>query len=105
MKKFDFDESNFNLLSQDIDKEIIEKYDYKLQDERDKKSLRHRGLKPDSIKTIMGVVEFKRTLYEYNENGQNKFVYLLDEHLQLSEYGKISKTKYPKSSRTFIYWF
>lgn len=48
-------------------KEIIEKYDYKLEDERDKKILRHRGLKPDSIKTIMGVVEFKRTLYEYNE--------------------------------------
>lgn len=28
MKKFDFDESNFNLLSQDIDKEIIEKYQF-----------------------------------------------------------------------------
>ena len=72
-------------------KEIIEKYDHKLQDERDKKLLRHRGLKPDSIKTVMGVVEFKRTIYEYNDDGQDKFVFLLDEHLQLSEYGKISK--------------
>ena len=39
----------------------------------------------------MGVVDFKRTIYEYNDNGENKFLFLLDEHLQLSEYGKISK--------------
>lgn len=72
-------------------KEIIEKYDEKLQNERDKKSFRHRGLKPDSIKTVMGVVDYKRTIYEYEENNQKKFVYLLDEKLKLSEFGKISE--------------
>lgn len=72
-------------------KEIIEKYDEKLQNERDKKSYRHRGLKTDSIKTVMGVVDYKRTIYEYEENNQKKFVYLLDEKLKLSEFGKISE--------------
>lgn len=72
-------------------KEIIEKYDEKLQEERDKKNFRHRGLKTDSIKTVMGVVEYKRTIYEYKEDNQKKFVYLLDEKLKLSEFGKISE--------------
>lgn len=72
-------------------KEIIEKYDEKLQSERDKKVFRHRGLKTDSIKTVMGVVEYKKTIYEYEENKQKKFIYLLDENLKLSEFGKISE--------------
>lgn len=72
-------------------KEIIERYDVKLQNERDKKNFRHRGLKTDSIKTVMGVLEYKRTIYEYKENEQKKFVYLLDEKLKLSEFGKISE--------------
>ena len=71
--------------------EIIEKYDERLQDERDKKIFRHRGLKSDSIKTVMGVVEYKRTIYEYEEDKKKKFVYLLDEQLNLSEFGKISR--------------
>ena len=61
-------EINFNKLEQkifkfvcelgcNILKNIIERYDEKLQNERDKKAFRHRGLKPDSIKTVMGVVE------------------------------------------------
>ena len=72
-------------------KEIIERYDEKLQEERDKKMFRHRGLKTDSIKTVLGVVEYKRTIYEYEENKQKRFVYLLDENLKLSEFGKISE--------------
>ena len=95
-------EINFNELEQKIYKfvcelgcnlirEIIEKYDEKLRKERDKKTFRHRGLKPDSIKTVMGVVEFRRTIYECNKDNEKKFVYLLDEKLQLSEFGKISE--------------
>ncbi len=95
-------EINFNELEQKIYKfvcelgcnllkEIIEKYDEKLQNERDKKAFRHRGLKTDSIKTIMGVVEYKRTIYEYIEDNQKTYRYLLDEKLKLSEFGKISE--------------
>lgn len=72
-------------------KEVIEKYDEKLKEERNKKKFRHRGLKSDSIKTVMGVVEFKKTIYEYKEDEQNKFIFLLDENLKLSEFGKISE--------------
>ncbi|HCC03760.1 MAG TPA: hypothetical protein DEP51_02740 [Clostridiales bacterium] len=95
-------EINFNKLEQkifkfvcelgcNILKNIIERYDEKLQNERDKKAFRHRGLKPDSIKTVMGVVEYKRAIYEYVEGENKKFVYLLDENLNLSEFGKISE--------------
>lgn len=95
-------EINFNELEQKIYKfvcelgcnllkEIIEKYDEKLQNERDKKTFRHRGLKTDSIKTIMGVVEYKRTIYEHIEDNQKTYRYLLDEKLKLSEFGKISE--------------
>ena len=38
----------------------------------------------------MGVVEFKRTIYEYVDGENKKFIYLLDENLNLSEFGKIS---------------
>ena len=95
-------EINFNKLEQkifkfvcelgcNILKNIIERYDEKLQNERDKKAFRHRGLKTDSIKTVMGVVEYKRAIYEYVEGENKKFVYLLDENLNLSEFGKISE--------------
>lgn len=39
----------------------------------------------------MDVVEYKKAIYEYKKNDQKKFVYLLDEKLNLSEFGKISK--------------
>ena len=38
----------------------------------------------------MGVVEYKRAIYEYVEGENKKFIYLLDENLNLSEFGKIS---------------
>ena len=71
-------------------KEIIEKYDEKLRDARDKKKFRNRGLRGDTVKTVMGEIEYKRTIYEYNENEETKFTYLLDEKLKLYEFGKIS---------------
>lgn len=48
------------LLGCNLIKEIIEKYDVKLQEERDKSTFRHRGLKTDSIKTVMGVVNIRK---------------------------------------------
>ena len=72
-------------------KEIIEKYDKKLQDEREKNIYRHRGLKSDSIKTVMGVVDYKKTIYEYEEDKQKKYIFLLDKNLKLSDFGKISE--------------
>jgi hypothetical protein len=39
----------------------------------------------------MGVVEYKRTIYEHIEDNQKTYRYLLDEKLKLSEFGKISE--------------
>ena len=92
---------NFNVLEKKIYKyvcelgcsilkEIIETYDKNLQETRDKKKFRHRGLKQDSIKTVMGVVDYKKAIYEFEEDNQKKFVFLLDNSLNLTEFGKIS---------------
>lgn len=69
-------------------KEIIEKYDETLKRDRDKKVFRNKGYKADSIKTVMGIVEYKRTIYLSKE--ENKCVYLLDEALNLGKFGKMS---------------
>lgn len=75
-----------------IIKLLLEKYDRKLMNSRDKKKYRHKGLRGDTIKTVMGEVQYKRTMYEINEDGIKKTVYLLDEQLGLKnkDYGKVS---------------
>lgn len=59
--------------------------------ERDKKKYRHKGLRKNTIKTIMGEVEYKRTIYEIEEDGVKKTVYLLDEKLHINVNGKVSE--------------
>ena len=39
---------------------------------RDKKKYRHKGLRVDTIKTVMGEVQYKRTMYEIKEDGIKK---------------------------------
>ena len=75
-----------------IIKLLLEKYNRKLMNSRDKKKYRHKGLRGDTIKTVMGEVQYKRTMYEINEDGIKKTVYLLDEKLGLKnkDYGKVS---------------
>lgn len=75
-----------------IIKLLLEKYDRKLMNSRDKKKYRHKGLRGDTIKTVMGEVQYKRAMYEINEDGIKKTVYLLDEKLGLKnkDYGKVS---------------
>ena len=75
-----------------IIKLLLEKYDRKLMNARDKKKYRHKGLRRDTIKTVMGEVEYRRAMYEINEEGVTKTIYLLDEKLGLKnkDYGKIS---------------
>ena len=74
-----------------IIKLILELYDKKLMKARDSKKYRHKGLRKNTIKTIMGEVEYKRAMYEINENGIKKTVYLLDEKLHINVEGKVSE--------------
>ena len=76
----------------DITKQILETYDHRLKKERNKSIYRDKGLRTTTIKTIYGEVTYQRTVYEtYDEYGQKRFIYLLDENLQLENIGLISE--------------
>lgn len=67
-----------------IIKLLLESYDRKLMNNRDKKKYRHKGLREMSVNTVMGEVKYKRVMYEVYEEGITKTVYLLDEVLNIS---------------------
>ena len=73
-----------------IIKLLLESYDKKLMNSRDKKKYRHKGLRETSVNTVMGDVRYKRAMYEIREEGVRKTVYLLDEFLNISTEGKVS---------------
>ena len=79
---------------------ILESYDQKLMKARDSKKYRHKGLRTTTIKTIMGEVEYRRAIYEIEENGIKKTVYLLDEQLQINKEGKASENLVEKIIET-----
>lgn len=73
-----------------IIKLLLEAYDKKLMNERDKKKYRHKGLRETSVNTVMGEIKYKRAMYEISEDGVRKTVYLLDEKLHIRAEGKVS---------------
>lgn len=78
-------------IAQTLMQKFLEEADKVLEESRDKASLRHKGSRTTSIKTLMGEVEMKRTLYRrINETGAAEHVYLLDEALGLDTIGNIS---------------
>ena len=76
---------------------MLEAYDRKLMNARDTKKYRHKGLRGNTIKTIMGEVEYRRVMYEMEENGIKKTVYLLDEKLHINAEGKVSENLIEKA--------
>lgn len=70
---------------------MLEAYDRKLMNTRDTKKYRHKGLRKNTIKTIMGEVEYRRVMYDMEENGIHKTVYLLDEKMHINADGKVSE--------------
>ena len=70
---------------------ILESYDRKIMKARDTKKYRHKGLRKNTIKTVMGEVEYVRAMYEVEEEGIKKRVYLLDEKLHINTEGKASE--------------
>ncbi len=78
-------------MGQNFTKELLEKYDCYLRDNRDKSVYRHKGLKRTTIKTVYGEVVYSRAIYEVTDDGGTKrYVYLLDETLELENVGLIS---------------
>lgn len=71
--------------------EFLERYDQKLMKERDKSRYRHKGTRQTTVKTVYGEVTYSRVVYEVTEeDGTRRFVYLLDETLQLENVGLVS---------------
>ena len=71
--------------------QILHNIDHTLQESRDKAKYRHKGKKKTSLKTVYGVVEYKRAIYEsINDDGIKSYTYLLDEYLGLRDFGFIS---------------
>ena len=57
---------------------------------RDTNVYRHKGYKQNCIKTIMGEVPYKRAVYLMKKDGEEKYVYLLDEDMRIETIGKVS---------------
>lgn len=70
----------------DIMKQILENQDKEIMLSRDKQQYRHKGYRKNTIKTVMGEIEYKRAIY--NNNG--KSIYLLDKTISIESIGKIS---------------
>ena len=83
-----------------IIKLLLESYDKKLMNNRDKKKYRHKGLRGTTVNTVMGEVKYKRVMYEVHEEGITKTVYLLDEVLNISVEGKVSSNLVEKVIET-----
>ena len=71
--------------------EFLERYDWLLMEGRDRKKYRNKGVRRTTVKTVYGEVTYRRTVYEtVEEDGTRRFVYLLDETLELANVGLIS---------------
>ena len=72
-------------------KELLQTIDRWLMKTRDKAIYRHKGYRKTCIKTLMGVVEYSRAVYEVMDGSlERKFVYLLDEYMGFDCVGFVS---------------
>ena len=72
-------------------KSMLEQWDAELAAERDRTEYRHKGKRKTVIKTVLGEVEFERSIYETRSaNGVKSFVYLLDEAMGMTGSGFMS---------------
>ncbi len=78
-------------IGREFTKEFLERYDRMLMEGRDKKKYRNKGARQTTVKTVYGEVTYQRIVYEVTEeDGTRRFVYLLDETLDLDHVGLIS---------------
>ena len=79
------------MLGCEITQKVLEDYDKKLHNERDKKVYRDKGKRTTSIKTVYGDVTYSRYVYRTKtEAGETAYVYLLDKAMHMEKIGLIS---------------
>lgn len=75
----------------EILRNLLEEYDEKILDSRDKVKYRNKGKETTTVKTKTGLVEYTRRKYiEKQEDGRNRCVYLTDKLLNIKEMGQVS---------------
>lgn len=78
-------------IGREFTKEFLERYDRMLMEGRDKKKYRNKGARQTTVKTVYGEVTYQRMVYQAaEEDGTRRYVYLLDETLDLDHVGLIS---------------
>ena len=88
-------------LGREITRIILEGYDAELAEERDKKLYRDKGRRGTTIKTVYGEVAYSRRVYRTKlPDGQNAYVYLLDEAMHMDKIGMISTNLAEKIAMT-----
>lgn len=79
-------------LGRELVSQALETRDTELMKLRDRKRYRCKGKQQTSIKTRLGVIEFRRNVYVDNSVADGiKCVYLLDEELGIERIGQMSK--------------
>ena len=72
-------------------KTALEEWDAELAASRNRGEYRHKGKRKKVIKTVLGEVEFERSVYEtLSVDGKKSFVYLLDEAMGITGSGFMS---------------
>lgn len=85
----------------EITRIILESYDDELAASRDTKQYRDKGRRKTSIKTVYGEVEYWRKVYRTTlEDGEQAYVYLLDQAMQMDKIGLISTNLAEKIAMT-----
>ena len=94
---------NFNSLEQNIYKKMMELGRMLIQDElrmidklildnRDSDLFKPKDFQPTTIKSRLGEIPIARRRYKMVINGTTKYVYLLDEVLEINEFGEYSQS-------------
>ncbi len=80
---------------------VLEKYDDELAEGRDRRAYRDKGKRGTTIKTVYGEVCYSRRVYEKKgEGGGKRYVYLLDEAMQMGKIGLLSANLAEKIAMT-----
>ena len=103
MKMISNEKVNFNSLEQNIYKKMMElgrkliqdelrMIDKLIKDHRDIELFKPKDFQPTTIKSRLGEIPIARRRYEMVINGTTKYVYLLDELLEINEFGEYSQS-------------
>ena len=83
---------NMMKLGRKIIQDELRMIDKLIKDYRDKELFKPKDFQTTTIKTKLGEIPVARRRYKMVINGTTKYVYLLDELLEISEFGEYSQS-------------